>query len=184
MTGLLTPHRPPLIFFVQKCRTDNQTALEEKLALEKRKQAIEETKAQRQKAMESSPIDEESNAVLDNLLQKLRNGEPIRKNKKPGRQTKPRPSVPVTLNLENGDQTGDAADVARDMLASLQSDGFVTAPSPSRSSQRRERRRRERPSLHGERDIPPSPLAVEILDVSEESASEAQASDNSVSPSS
>lgn len=169
---------------MQKCRADNQTALEEKLAVERRKQALEETKAQRQKAMESSAIDEESNTVLDNLLQKLRNGESIRKNKGPGRQVKPHPPIPITLNLESGNQTGDAADVARDMLARLQSDGFVTAPLPSARSQRRERRRRERPSLRGEREVPPSPLAVEILDVSEESASEAQASDDSIPPSS
>lgn len=143
---------------------------------------MEESRAQRQRAMESSGIDEESNTVLDNLLQMLRNGESIRRgNKKPSRQDRPRPSIPVTLNLENGNQTGDAADVARDMLARLQSDGFVMPPSPlppSTSSQRRERRRRERPSLHSEREIPPSPLSMEILDANEESASEAQASDD------
>lgn len=168
----------------RKCKMDNQTALEEKLAAEKRKQAMEENRAQRLKAQESSAVDEESNDVLDNLLQILRNGESIRKGKK---QNRPRPSVPLSLNLESGDQTGDAADVARDMLARLQSDGFVTPPSPlppPTSSQRRERRRRERPTLHPEREIPPSPLSTEILDINEGSASEAQASDDPISHSS
>lgn len=162
--------------------------MEEKLAVEKRKQAMEENKAQRLKAQESSGVDEESNAVLDNLLQMLRNGESIRKGKKQTRHDRSRPSVPITLNLETGEQTGDAADVARDMLARLQSDGFVMPPSPlppSTSSQRRERRRRERPTLQSEREIPPSPLSTEILDLNEESVSEAQASDadDPVSPS-
>jgi cytokinesis protein len=149
---------------------------------------MEENKAQRLKAQESSGVDEESNTVLDNLIEKLRNGESIRKGKKPNRQDRPRSSVPITLSLETGDQTGDAGDVARDMLARLQGDGFVMPPSPlppSTSSQRRERRRRERPTLLGEKEIPPSPLASEILDINEESVSEVQASDTDepVSPS-
>lgn len=138
---------------------------------------------QRLKAQENSTADEESNVVLDNLLQMLRNGESIRKGKKQNRQGKSRPSVPVILYTEGGDQTGDTADVARDMLIQLQSHGSVIPPSPlppSTSSQRRERRRRERPSLHPEREIPPSPLSVEILDTNEDSASEAQASDDLV----
>lgn len=136
---------------------------------------------QRLKAQENSTTDEESNVVLDNLLQMLRNGESIRKGKKQNRQYKPRPSAPVILNTEGGDQTGDTANVARDMLIQLQSHGLTpTSPLPSTSSQRRERRRRERPSLHPEREIPPSPLSVEILDTNEDSASEAQALDDLV----
>ena len=132
---------------------------------------------QRLKAQENSTTDEESNVVLDNLLQMLRNGESIRKGKTQNRQGKPRPFAPVIINTESGDQTGY---VARDMLIQLQSHGSVIPPSPllpSTPSQRRERRRRERPSLHPEREIPPSPLSVEILDTNEDSASEAQASD-------
>jgi cytokinesis protein len=141
---------------------------------------MEESRAQRLKAAESSSVDEESNAVLDNLLQMLRNGESIRKgNKKSSRQDRPRPSMPVTVDLETGNASGDAADVARDMLARLQSDGFIMPPSPSpASTSQRRTRRRERPSRQSERDIPPSPLSTEILDVTEESGSEAQATDD------
>lgn len=160
----------------RKCKADNQAALEEKLATEKRKQAMEENRVQRLKAQENSTVDEESNVVLDNLLQMLRNGESIRKGKKQNRQGKPRPSAPAILNTEGGDQIGDTADLARDMLVQLQLHGFPIPPLTS--SQRRERRRRERPLLHPEREIPPSPLSVEILDINEDSASEAQASDD------
>jgi len=144
---------------------------------------MEENRVQRLKAQENSTTDEESNTVLDNILQMLKNGEPIRKGKKQNRQGKPRPSMPVIINTEGGDQTGDTGDIARDMLINLQSHGFVIPPSPlppSTPSQRRERRRRERPSLHPEREIPPSPLSVEILDTNEDSTSEAQASDDQV----
>jgi len=139
---------------------------------------MEENRVQRLKAQENSTTDEESNVVLDNLLQMLRNGESIRKGKKQNRQGKPRPSAPVIIDTEGGDQAGY---IAGDMLIQLQSHGFVIPPSalpPSTPTQRRERRRRERLSLHPEREIPPSPLSVEILDTNEDSASEVQASDD------
>lgn len=140
---------------------------------------MEESRAQRHKAAESSGIDEESNAVLDNLLNMLREGQSIRKgNKKASRQDRPRPSMPVTVDLETGNANGDAADLARDMLAQLQSDGFIMPPSPSpTATPQRRSRRRERPSRQSEREIPPSPLSAEIVDAKEESGSEAQATD-------
>lgn len=48
---------------------------------------MEESRAQRHRVAESSGVDEESNAVLDNLLNMLREGQSIRKgNKKASRQ--------------------------------------------------------------------------------------------------
>ncbi len=59
------------------------------------------------------------------------------------------------------------------MLARLQSDGFsVAPPSPTvPTTQRRRRRRTER--LDGDKDIPTSPLATEILET-EQTASTAE----------
>ncbi|EEB88346.1 hypothetical protein MPER_13864, partial [Moniliophthora perniciosa FA553] len=58
----------------RKCKSDNQTAAEERLAVEKRKQAAEEMRANREKALEAAG-NNENNDVLDSLLEKLRSGD-------------------------------------------------------------------------------------------------------------
>lgn len=74
-------------------------------------------------------------------------------------------AVPLSLTLE-GASAGDAtADIARDMLAQLQSQGFVTPASPTvANSQRRRRRRTETTSS----DNSGSPLVTEIHEIQEE----------------
>lgn len=89
--------------------------------------------------------------VLDSLLEKLRNGDAIGTRK--ARRGKPaaistEPPAPLNLNL---DAEG-TADIARDMLAQLQSNGFVmpaspTVPVPSVPSTRRRRPRADPTSL-------------------------------------
>jgi len=119
---------------------------EERLATEKRKQAAEELRVNREKAMEAAS---ENADVLDSLLEKLRNGDTVgRKSRRrggAGTAAESRPAVPTTLQLDSN-ASGDTADIARDMLAQLQSNGFVAAqpssPSPVPSTSQRRRRRR------------------------------------------
>ena len=57
---------------------ENRTAAEEKATLKKRRQAAEEAKASRKKATEEAQSQEaEETAALDNLLEKLRNGDNV-----------------------------------------------------------------------------------------------------------
>jgi cytokinesis protein len=143
---------------------ENQTAADEKSALEKRKQAQEESRVNRQKALNSEPANEDSD-VLDALLQKLRNGDTVNRRTRRTRPSADSRAVPLSLTLE-GTSGGDAtADIARDMLAQLQSQGFVTPASPTvAASQRRRRRRTETTSS----DNLGSPLVTEIHEIQEE----------------
>ncbi|KAH7930908.1 actin-binding FH2 [Leucogyrophana mollusca] len=123
----------------RKCKNDNQTAAEEKMATEKRKQAMAETRLLRQNAQETGP-QEEDNAVLDNLLEKLRNGDTVGRRT---RRTRPKADARAPLPLINTAaaeaSSAAPADLARDMLARLKADGFgtsmplsPTAPTPRR----------------------------------------------------
>lgn len=149
---------------------DNETAAGEKLAVEKRRKAQEEVKLNRQKALDAAPPDDDSD-VLDTLLEKLRNGDAVGRR---ARRTRPgattRPSAPLSLTLDSSLPTGDTVDLARDMLARLQSDGFQMPASPTVPvSQRRRRRRTENAG-----DIPGSPLVTEIQEIPEETETETQ----------
>jgi cytokinesis protein len=113
------------------------------LAVEKRRQAAEEAKAARSKAQEDSKGTEEDTAVLDSILDKLRKGEnPRRARRARPSERQPAP-LPLDLNATATSGTGDTADLARDMLARLQSDGFAAAspstptPPPRRTTRRR-----------------------------------------------
>lgn len=110
---------------------------------------METSKITREKAQEAS-IDgmpgqeEEDHAVLDNLLEKLRNGDTV--NRRAGRARRAaenRPAVPSSLSADGtpAPDVNDTADVARDMLARLQSDGFQTF-TPTSGPKRQTRRRR------------------------------------------
>jgi len=135
----------------KKCKADNQTAAEEQLAMQKRKQAMEESKMTRQKAQEASANgttgqEEEDTSVLDTLLEKLRNGDTVgRRAGRARRAAENRPAIPSCLNTDGtpAPDANDAADIARDMLARLQSDGFqaFTPTSPTSGPRRRTRRR-------------------------------------------
>jgi cytokinesis protein len=149
----------------QKCQMENQTAADEKLALEKRKQAQEESRVNRQKALDTEPTDEDSD-VLDALLQKLRNGDTVsRRTRRRTRLNGDGHAVPLSVTLDKSPAGGATADIARDMLAQLQSQGFVTPASPTvAASQRRRRRRTETASS----DNSGSPLVAEIHEIQEE----------------
>jgi cytokinesis protein len=132
----------------QKCKGDNLAAAEDRLAREKRKQASEQNKAARLKASEASTALENDDAsVLDNLLEKLRNGDNVSRRARRARPTADGQSdVPLTL-VTDGSLSGvgnNAADIARDMLARLKSDGFEafkpSTPSPSPAPRPRRRR--------------------------------------------
>lgn len=130
--------------------------------MEKRRQAADEIKASRQKAQDEA-VPNEDDDVLDTLLEKLRNGDTVNRRTRRNRSgNDTRPSVPQSLNGD-GD-TPAAADVARDMLARLQSDGFVTPASPTVAVAERRRRRRDVASDNGGLASPglASPMSEEL----------------------
>jgi len=130
----------------KKCKADNQSAEDEETAAEKRRQYAEDAKVTRQKALDAaSTLGSEDNQTLDKLLEQLSNGDAVgrwRRKARPSAES--RPLIPSKLALD-GSLPGpgnDTADIARDMLARLQSDGFDTfAPSSPTTSQRRRRKR-------------------------------------------
>jgi len=119
---------------------DNQTAAEEKLAMEKRKQAMAESRLHRQNALEQSGPSGEDNAVLDNLLEKLRTGNNSRKARR-DRTAKPEIKPAISLVITDG---ADPAHRAQNMLAALQANGFDLASLPSSPTSTAPRRRTRR----------------------------------------
>ncbi|KAJ3990055.1 hypothetical protein F5890DRAFT_875271 [Lentinula detonsa] len=158
----------------RKCKADNQSFAEERLALQKRKQAAQEMKETRERA---AAANNETDDVLDSLLEKLRNGEGVSRKSRRTRAAEAQPAVPLTLQLDSS-VVNDTADIARDMLAQLQSNGFAPMSSPTApsnpSTRRRTRRRMEAPTSDGLLDArtPISPLAAEVeLDLGSETDS-------------
>jgi cytokinesis protein len=116
---------------------ENRTAAEEKLALERRRQAAEDAKANRKKAENNALAQEaEETAALDNLLEKLRNGDNVGR-----RARRARPSAVSTKEVmapppPPADKDvaptpvsafgGTTADIARGMLEQLKTNGFVS----------------------------------------------------------
>ncbi|KAJ7684827.1 hypothetical protein DFH06DRAFT_20524 [Mycena polygramma] len=142
----------------KKCKAENQSLAEERLAVEKRRQAADDARANRQKVLEET-VPNEDDDVLDTLLEKLRNGDTVtRRNRRNRTGNENRPSVPQSLNIEGA--TPAAADVARDMLARLQSDGFVTPASPTVAVAQRRRRRRD---MMSDSDDLPSPNSELVM---------------------
>lgn len=127
----------------KKCKADNQLAVAEQLAIEKRKQAAQEMKAIRDKAQaEKPPPNPEDANLLDGLLERLLKGDSVGRK---ARRTRPtvsqiRQEAP-TLSVDAlSSGLGDTAGMALDMLAQLQSEGFMRAP-PTPAPPRRSRRR-------------------------------------------
>ena len=134
-------------------------AQREREVLERRRKEAEEVKASRSfRSSDGDDANAEDNAVLDNLLRKLWNGDSVGRRSRRNRPGKGAnaahidPSTDnntgVTLGIDEpviGDKT---VNLARDMLAALKSDGFETfAPSSStttltKRSPRRSRHRR------------------------------------------
>ncbi|KAL5511448.1 hypothetical protein ACEPAH_4664 [Sanghuangporus vaninii] len=143
----------------KKCQTDNRIAQEEREAADRRRKAVEEAKADRSARRQQAADDGGGdNAVLDNLLEKLRNGDSVGRKSRRNRRVKGSSAgsrrqtmddnepadAPFELSLsEAGDKT---VDLARDMLAALKSDGFeaFTPTTPSRPDRRRRRSRPRR----------------------------------------
>jgi len=150
----------------------NQTIAEEKLALERRRQAHEESRSNRQKEREAMAADEDGGA-LEKLLTNLRNGDTI--SRKARMRRRPAPDghllIPLPLNVEGSTSSNDTSHIARDMLARLQSDGFVATPPTIAAQYRRRRRRTENSDIEA---MPGSPLALEIQESNEDSAFETQ----------
>lgn len=117
--------------------------------MEKRRQAAEEAKLNRQKAKDAAASEDADNtAVLDTLLDKLRNGDNIgRKARRARPSTSSRPAAPLDLVAASmlAPGTGnDTVDLARDMLARLKSDGFDALPATSPTAPTAPRRSRRR----------------------------------------
>jgi cytokinesis protein len=120
---------PVVLFFkcpeivIQKCKAENDSA-EEHRSQRKRLPAVEGSSHQNI-AEATVKQDHENSSVLDNLLEKLRNGDSVGRWPRRARRTMDIPitAIPGREGLANspGD---DAAEVARDMLARLQSNGF------------------------------------------------------------
>lgn len=141
--------------------TDNQTAAEERLAMERRKQAMAESRSHRQNAREQSGP-QEDNAVLDNLLEKLRNGDTIGRSK--ARRARPIQEAKSAVSLTT-DGNGDPAHLAQNMLLALQADGFDTAslPSSPTSTAPRRRTRRRAQALASEAGDSQSEIASPVV---------------------
>lgn len=133
--------------------------------MEKRKQAFEENKVNRQKELAAVGVDDGDDA-LERLIAGLHGDTITRKARRR------RPGAGETTASNFAIETGnDASYVARDMLAQLQSQGFVAQPSPTISTaQRRRRRRTDR--LDIDKELPISPLATEILEAQATSTGE------------
>ena len=132
---------------------ENRTAAEEKAAVEKRKQAAEKAKANRKKVSEEAQAQEaEETAALDNLLEKLRNGDNVGRRARRARPSAISTREPTLPPPDNNDTPpasalgGTTADIARGMLEQLKTNGFVsdtfTPLSPTMPSAPRRRRLR------------------------------------------
>ena len=140
---------------------DNRAAQKEREAAEQRKKAAEEAKANRSaRATDASSEGTADNAVLDTLLEKLRNGDSVGRRSRKNRRQNGNAASSRRTNVNGNDtssgtsfepnlpEAGDkTADLARDMLAALKSDGFeaftpTTASTPGRQRRRSRQRRR------------------------------------------
>ncbi|KAJ3474158.1 hypothetical protein NLI96_g12622 [Meripilus lineatus] len=141
----------------KKCQGDNQAIADERMAMEKRKQAAEEAKASRQKAADEAASQKTADSeALDSLLEKLRAGDGVgRKARRPRPSAANKAPSPLSLNTPSSldSSSDDPANLARDMLARLKSDGFEalmpSTPTASSSSRRRTRRKGETSGFKG-----------------------------------
>lgn len=125
--------------------------------MEKRKQAAEEAKASRQKAADEAASQKTADSeALDSLLEKLRAGDGVgRKARRPRPSAANKAPSPLSLNTPSSldSSSDDPANLARDMLARLKSDGFEalmpSTPTASSSSRRRTRRKGETSGFKG-----------------------------------
>jgi cytokinesis protein len=99
-------------------------------------------KADRNKDLDVT--ENEDVAALDNLLEKLRNGDVVGRRQRRSRRNAESNGPSETLSFDGSTlATGETVEIARDMLAQLKSDGFetsTTATSPVVAARRRRRR--------------------------------------------
>lgn len=100
----------------QKCKVENQSVEDEKIKADKRRQAQEDRRVQ----LQTNETAEENSEVIDKLLIKLKNGEPMTARKRRAKVSDAQSTYSLKL------KTSAPADMARDMLAQLQSNGFDT----------------------------------------------------------
>lgn len=154
--------RPEPHFFQKKCKAENQAAAEERLALARRKQALEVTKASRQK--DGASIADEDDGALERLIADLRNGEVITRKARRRRSGTQNQIVSSQTEVDSL-SVEDTRFIAKDMLARLQSDGFVAPPSPTMPNQQRRRRRRTERS-EADQDLPTSSEMMDFTEIS------------------
>ncbi|PPQ83825.1 hypothetical protein CVT26_005206 [Gymnopilus dilepis] len=145
-----------------KCKAENQAAAEERLALARRKQALEVTKASRQK--DGASIADEDDGALERLIADLRNGEVITRKARRRRSGTQNQIVSSQTEVDSL-SVEDTRFIAKDMLARLQSDGFVAPPSPTMPNQQRRRRRRTERS-EADQDLPTSSEMMDFTEIS------------------
>jgi cytokinesis protein len=133
---------------VQKCQIENRTAAEEKLAGERRRRAAEDAKSNRKKVTDEALAQEaEDTAALDNLLEKLRNGDNVGRRARRARPSAVSTKEPAAaLPPSDKKEPPPISDIAQSMLEQLKTNGFVSesfAPvSPTTVSAPRRRRLR------------------------------------------
>lgn len=111
----------------QKCQNDNEAAANEKAAAERRIQHAEEQRAARSQAAAEKANDPEADtSVLDTLLEKLRNGDSVRKRgqRKPG-VGREKASDATSIGPGDASTGADTAGAAKELLAALKQDGFA-----------------------------------------------------------
>jgi cytokinesis protein len=117
------------------------------MAADKRRQAAEDAKAVRKKAIDRAQAQSTEEAtMLDDLLEKLRNGDNV--GRRARQRTRAGVSAPETLPVDTPVPfnpsmiTLDTAGLAQNMLAALKSDGFeMFVPTSPTTPTRRHRRR-------------------------------------------
>jgi cytokinesis protein len=147
----------------QKCKADNQAAAEERAATMKRRQQHEEMRANRTRPETDGELTQVDHSALDNLLEKLRNGDSAGRKSRRNRGHKATPSKMVLEPPLPGNEVVDeTTDKAKELLARLKA-GVLDAPASSSNPSGRPRQsgsRRTRLRM-GDLSVGTSPLEEE-----------------------
>lgn len=140
---------------IQKCKAENVSAAEEKAAADKRRQYVDELRATRAQNASNMP-EGHAREDMDTLLDKLRAGDSVGKKNRRNRGAAGRQSISIAPRIapQVTGGSGEAADIAKDMLAALKKDGLTSpsaTPNVPSSQVTKPRRSRLRGSLRGEK---------------------------------
>lgn len=115
---------------MQKCKAENISAAEEKAAADRRRQYADELRATRAQNT-NNPPEGRAREDMDTLLDKLRAGDAVgkknRRNRSAGRQQSISGALRIAPQVTGGG-SGEAAEIAKDMLAALKKDGSNATP--------------------------------------------------------